>query len=80
MTHTSIVDRYPADIASLARGYTPAKQGFDIDESAWEQVGDGQVHTTVGDSAAVDRQLPQRTRRRARAREAHDRSRRAQVG
>jgi hypothetical protein len=49
MTHTSIVDRYPADIAALARGYAPAKQGFDIDESAWEQVGDGQVHTTVGD-------------------------------
>ena len=49
MTHTSIVDRYPANIAALARGYAPAKQGFDIDESAWEQVGDGQVHTTVGD-------------------------------
>jgi CubicO group peptidase (beta-lactamase class C family) len=49
MTHTSIVDRYPTDIGALARGYTPAKQGFDIDESAWEQVGDGQVHTTVGD-------------------------------
>ena len=49
MTHTTIVDRYPADIGALARGYTPAKQGFDIDESAWEQVGDGQVHTTVGD-------------------------------
>lgn len=49
MTQTSIVDRYPADIPALARGYAPAKQGFDIDESAWEQVGDGQVHTTVGD-------------------------------
>ncbi|HET9446721.1 MAG TPA: serine hydrolase domain-containing protein, partial [Steroidobacteraceae bacterium] len=49
MTHTTIVDRYPADIPALARGYAPAKQGFDIDESAWEQVGDGQVHTTVGD-------------------------------
>jgi hypothetical protein len=33
-----------------------------------------------GRSAAVDRQLSQRTRRRARAREAHDGSRRAQVG
>ena len=25
------------------------KAGFDVDESAWEQVGDGQVHTTVAD-------------------------------
>lgn len=49
MRHTTIVDRYPAGVPALARGYTPGKQGFDIDESAWEQVGDGQVHTTVGD-------------------------------
>lgn len=49
MKDTTIVDRYPADLPALARGYTPAGQGFEIDESAWEQVGDGQVHTTVAD-------------------------------
>ncbi|MEJ1964972.1 MAG: serine hydrolase domain-containing protein [Gammaproteobacteria bacterium] len=49
MRETTVVDRYPARIAALARGYKAAAQGFEIDEAAWEQVGDGQVHTTVGD-------------------------------
>lgn len=51
MRQTTIVDRYPAELPKLARGYAPneKKTGFDIEESAWEQVGDGQVHTTTTD-------------------------------
>ena len=49
MTHTTIIDRYPAGLPQLSRGYAPGKSGFDVEESAWEQVGDGQVHTTVAD-------------------------------
>jgi CubicO group peptidase (beta-lactamase class C family) len=49
MKHTTIIDRYPAGLPRLARGYKPGKKGYDIEESAWEQVGDGQVHTTVAD-------------------------------
>lgn len=49
MSETTIVDRYPAGLPKLARGYTKNGDGFEIDESAWEQVGDGQVHTTVTD-------------------------------
>ncbi len=47
MSSTTIVNRYPAGLPALARGYTRDGDGFRIDESAWEQVGDGQVHTTV---------------------------------
>ena len=54
MTSTSIVDRYPADIPHLARGYSVGEGGVSISESAWEQTGDGQVHTTVGDLALWD--------------------------
>lgn len=49
MKHTTIIDRYPAGLPQLARGYAPGKRGFDVKEAAWEQVGDGQVHTTVAD-------------------------------
>ncbi|MEJ0039542.1 MAG: serine hydrolase domain-containing protein [Gammaproteobacteria bacterium] len=49
MRETTVVDRYPTRIAALARGYEPTAKGFEIDEAAWEQVGDGQVHTTVSD-------------------------------
>lgn len=49
MNDTSIVDHYPANIPALVRAYSPAEQGFKIDESTWEQTGDGQVHTTVSD-------------------------------
>jgi CubicO group peptidase (beta-lactamase class C family) len=49
MKQTTIIDRYPSGLPKLARGYTPGKQGFDVNESAWEQVGDGQVHTTAAD-------------------------------
>lgn len=49
MNDTSIVDHYPANIPALVRAYSPAEQGFNVDESTWEQTGDGQVHTTVSD-------------------------------
>jgi len=54
MISTSIVDRYPADIARLARGYSVSQAGASIGESAWEQTGDGQVHTSVRDLALWD--------------------------
>ena len=54
MMSTSIVDRYPADIPRLARGYSVSRAGTSISESAWEQTGDGQVHTTVRDLALWD--------------------------
>jgi CubicO group peptidase (beta-lactamase class C family) len=54
MTSTSIVDRYPADIPRLARGYSVSAAGTGISECAWEQTGDGQVHTTVRDLALWD--------------------------
>jgi CubicO group peptidase (beta-lactamase class C family) len=49
MSDTRIVDRYPAGISRLARGYSPVADGFKVRESAWEQTGDGQVHSTVKD-------------------------------
>ena len=55
MTHTSIVDRYPDGIATLARGYAHEGARFRIDETAWEQVGDGQVHSNLHDLALWDR-------------------------
>lgn len=58
MASTSIVDRYPAAVAALARGYSrDGKGGFGVDESPWEMTGDGQVHTTVGDLALWDDNL-----------------------
>jgi CubicO group peptidase (beta-lactamase class C family) len=54
MRSTSIVDRYPAEIPQLARGYSVSEAGTSISESAWEQTGDGQVHTTVRDLALWD--------------------------
>lgn len=50
MRQTSIVDAYPTSIAPLARGYSPREGGgLNINETRWEQTGDGQVHTTVRD-------------------------------
>ena len=54
MKDTSIVDRYPDGIAALARGYRPESGGFVIDETGWEQVGDGQVHSNIHDLALWD--------------------------
>jgi CubicO group peptidase (beta-lactamase class C family) len=56
MTSTFIVDRYPAEVPALARGYSPAQgSGFEVDESTWEQTGDGQVHTSIEDLARWER-------------------------
>jgi CubicO group peptidase (beta-lactamase class C family) len=54
MKNTSIVDRYPAGIESLARGYAKEGESFEIDETGWEQVGDGQVHSDIHDLALWD--------------------------
>jgi CubicO group peptidase (beta-lactamase class C family) len=54
MKDTSIVDRYPDGIAALARGYRPESGGFAIDETGWEQVGDGAVHSNIHDLALWD--------------------------
>ena len=54
MKNTRIVDRYPAPIPQLARGYAKTETGFRIDETGWEQVGDGQVHSDVHDLALWD--------------------------
>ncbi|HEU4516707.1 MAG TPA: serine hydrolase domain-containing protein [Steroidobacteraceae bacterium] len=54
MKNTSIVDRYPDGIAALARGYRREDRGFVIDETGWEQVGDGQVHSDLHDLALWD--------------------------
>ncbi len=55
MKNTSIVDRYPDGIATLARGYAHRGNRFTIDETGWEQVGDGQVHSDLHDLALWDR-------------------------
>lgn len=49
MANSSVVDRYPASIGALARGYIKDGDAVRIDESMWENTGDGQVHTTVKD-------------------------------
>jgi CubicO group peptidase (beta-lactamase class C family) len=54
MKNTSIIDRYPATIPTLARGYAKTETGFRIDETGWEQVGDGQVHSDLQDLALWD--------------------------
>ena len=54
MKNTSIVDRYPDGIAQLARGYAHDGNRFTIDETGWEQVGDGQVHSDLHDLALWD--------------------------
>jgi CubicO group peptidase (beta-lactamase class C family) len=54
MKNTSIIDRYPARIPTLARGYAADGTGFRIDETGWEQVGDGQVHSDIHDLALWD--------------------------
>lgn len=54
MNETSIVDRYPKGIPKSARGYSPEGDAFAIDETGWEQVGDGGVHSSVHDLAQWD--------------------------
>lgn len=57
MQRSTIVDAYPTNIANLARGYAAIDNAYRIDESLWENTGDGQVHTTVGDLLAWVRSL-----------------------
>lgn len=54
MVDTVIIDRYPTHLARLARGYSPTGAGFEVNESAWQQTGDGQIHTTVADLTRWD--------------------------
>ncbi len=54
MKNTSIVDSYPAEIPALARGYRREGAAFVVDETGWEQVGDGQVHSDIHDLALWD--------------------------
>ena len=54
MDHTYFVDRYPVRSSRVARGYMQNGDSFDVDESVWEQTGDGQVHTNVHDLALWD--------------------------
>jgi CubicO group peptidase (beta-lactamase class C family) len=54
MKNTSVVDRYPDGIAALARGYRREGEAFVVDETGWEQVGDGQVHSDIHDLALWD--------------------------
>lgn len=50
MASTTIVERYPTHLPSLALGYSRGEAGaFEVDVSAWEPTGDGQVHTNVLD-------------------------------
>lgn len=51
MADTTVLEHYPADVARLARPYDVAGGRFTLDEWLWEQVGDGQVLTTVEDLA-----------------------------
>ena len=54
MVSTRIVDRYPDGNATRARGYANSGKGFVIDETGWEQVGDGGVHSDLHDLALWD--------------------------
>jgi CubicO group peptidase (beta-lactamase class C family) len=54
MVNTRIVDRYPDWHATRARGYANDGKGFVIDETGWEQVGDGGVHSDLHDLALWD--------------------------
>lgn len=49
MRSTDIVDRYPTNLDKLARGWKRGARGWRLDESPWEQTGDGQVHSTARD-------------------------------
>ena len=55
MVSTRIVDRYPdRNARTRARGYSNTRKGFVVDESGWEQVGDGGVHSNLHDLALWD--------------------------
>ena len=54
MINTRIVDRYPDGHATRARGYANTGDGFVVDETGWEQVGDGGAHSNLHDLALWD--------------------------
>jgi CubicO group peptidase (beta-lactamase class C family) len=54
MVNTRIVDRYPDRNATRARGYANSGKKFVIDETGWEQVGDGGVQSDLHDLALWD--------------------------
>ncbi len=49
MERTAIVDRYPAALPQMARGYRVKDGQAQRVESTWEQTGDGQVHSSAAD-------------------------------
>lgn len=49
MERTAIVDRYPAGLPQMARGYRVKDGQVQQVESSWEQTGDGQVHSSAAD-------------------------------
>ncbi|MGC5702673.1 beta-lactamase family protein [Pseudomonas sp. NFXW11] len=51
MNRSSIQDRYPLQLANLARGYEQNEQtqAYVATDVRWEQTGDGQVHSNVAD-------------------------------
>lgn len=51
MTNTRFLDRYDAVVPARAWGYEPSKDGFTVEMSDYEQVGDGAVLTTLTDLA-----------------------------
>jgi CubicO group peptidase (beta-lactamase class C family) len=51
MTDTQYVDDLHHPIPRRATGYSPAGSGFRIDQSNWQQTGDGAVNSTVLDLA-----------------------------
>ena len=54
MANTRIVDRYPDGNVTRARGYANTGKGFAVDETGWEQVGDGGVQSDLHDLALWD--------------------------
>ncbi len=61
MSETTIVDRYPSGINALARGYRTDGGNVRLDESTWEQTGDGQVHSNANDMLTWLQHLQQDT-------------------
>lgn len=51
MNNTRFLDRYNAVVPARAWGYEPSKDGFTVEMSDYEQVGDGAVLTTLTDLA-----------------------------
>lgn len=61
MTNTRFLDRYNAVVPARAWGYEPTENGFTVEMSDFEQVGDGAVLTTLTDLAKWVRNYEQPT-------------------